>query len=210
MNRRQGATPAARAAATADAIPFAWRLDRHNEPTPAVNPLAPPEPPAPTEPPVPTEPPAPDDKPLGPPGEKALAEFKDRARKAEADLAAARARLTEFEDRDKTDLEKAQSAAAAAETRAAAAEAALVRQQIINETGLNAGLAKFLPAGDADTVRAAAVELAAATTAPPPPAGPRPDPSQGSGRQTTPTDFRNASPEEFKAELARHGLRTAR
>lgn len=208
MNRRQGATPAARAAATASAVlPFTWRIDRHNEPA---TPAAPPAPEPPPANPAAPEPAAGDDPPLGPAGEKALNEFKERARKAEADLTAARQRITEFEDRDKTDLERAQSAAAAAEQRAADAEAALLRQRVINETGLKPELAKFLPTGDEAALRAAAAELAAATTVPAAPPGPRPDPSQGSGRPVVPTDFRTASHEEFKAEMARLGVRTAR
>lgn len=43
--------------------------------------------------------------------------------------------------------------------------------------------------------------------APVAPAGPRPDPSQGRGGQSQPTDFRKASKEEIAAEAAKYGIR---
>jgi hypothetical protein len=60
-------------------------------------------------------------------------------------------------------------------------------------------------------MRAAAARLAGRLAAVPPlKTGPRPDPSQGSGRPVAATDYRTASPEEFRAELAKHGLRPRR
>ena len=181
-----------------------WRfaLDRHDDPQPEPTPDPAPEPAA---------DPAPDpsgDAPLGPAGEKALAAMKERARAAEAAQKALEAKVREFEDRDKTELEKAQAAAAKATAEAEAARSELLRQRIVNETGLSAELAEFLPAGDEETVRAAAAKLAAATV--PPKTGPRPDPSQGSGRPVVPTDFRTAPKDDVKAELAKYGVRSYR
>ncbi|MEU9436593.1 hypothetical protein [Streptomyces sp. NPDC048252] len=60
------------------------------------------------------------DAPLGPAGEKALAEWKQRAKDAEKASRTQAARLQEIEDRDKTEVQKAGERAAAAEQRAAA------------------------------------------------------------------------------------------
>ncbi|MFD6421041.1 hypothetical protein [Streptomyces sp. NPDC060198] len=62
--------------------------------------------------------PSTDDAPLGPAGEKALAEWKARAKAAEKERAEQAARLREFEDRDKTEAERQADALKAAETRA--------------------------------------------------------------------------------------------
>jgi len=187
-------------------LPSAWRfaLDRHDDPQPPATPE-----PASAPAPEPTADPAADpaDKPLGPAGEKALEEWKRRAKEAEAAARTAAEKVREFEDRDKTELEKAQAAAARATAEAEAARSELLRQRIVNETGLSADLAEFLPAGDEETVRAAAQKLAAATAAVKP--GPRPDPSQGSGRPAPPpTDFRTASKDELRSKLRELGIRS--
>ena len=57
---------------------------------------------------------------LGPAGEKALAEWKQRAKDAEKTSRAQAARLQEIEDRDKTEVQKASERATAAEQRATA------------------------------------------------------------------------------------------
>jgi len=61
-----------------------------------------------------------DDAPLGPAGEKALDEWKRRARAAERESRSHAARLQELEDRDKSEVQKATEKATAAEQRAAA------------------------------------------------------------------------------------------
>jgi hypothetical protein len=60
------------------------------------------------------------DAPLGPAGEKALAEWKQRAKDAEKASRTQAARLQEIEDRDKSDVQKAGERATKAEQRAAA------------------------------------------------------------------------------------------
>jgi HK97 family phage major capsid protein len=60
------------------------------------------------------------DAPLGPAGEKALAEWKQRAKDAERASRTQAARLQEIEDRDKSEVQKAGERATAAEQRAAA------------------------------------------------------------------------------------------
>jgi hypothetical protein len=60
------------------------------------------------------------DAPLGPAGEKALNEWKQRAKDAEKANRTNAARLQEIEDRDKTEVQKAGERATAAEQRATA------------------------------------------------------------------------------------------
>jgi hypothetical protein len=60
------------------------------------------------------------DAPLGPAGEKALAEWKQRAKDAEKANRTHAARLQEIEDRDKSEVQKAGDRAAKAEQRATA------------------------------------------------------------------------------------------
>ncbi|MFE5771438.1 hypothetical protein ACFQ7O_24095 [Streptomyces sp. NPDC056485] len=93
---------------------------------PAGNPSAPAPPPAPD----PAAPPAPDDVPLGPAGEKALTEWKTRAKTGEKALAEATARLKEFEDAQKTETEKLAERATAAEQREAAATRLAVASKV--------------------------------------------------------------------------------
>jgi hypothetical protein len=168
-----------------------WPIAGAADPDPA-NPPAQPPPadPPPAAPPKPTDPPPPADPP-GDPAEdalpegakKALAAARKDAREAEKARKAAEARVKEFEDRDKSDLDKATERAAAAEKRAADAEAASVRLRVIGEVGLPAELHEFLPAGgDEAVLRAQAEKLKAAVGAKP--RVPAPDGSQGSKAPT--------------------------
>ncbi|MFD5111444.1 hypothetical protein ACFWNG_03865 [Streptomyces sp. NPDC058391] len=79
-------------------------VDPNNPPASAADPAAPGEPSG--------------DVPLGPAGEKALAEWKARAKTAEKERNEHAARLREFEDRDKTEAERQADALKAAESRA--------------------------------------------------------------------------------------------
>lgn len=184
-------------------LPSPWRLrlDRHDDPEPAPRPDPAPDPAA-----DPIPDPDPADKPLGPAGEKALEEWKRRAKEAEAAARAAADRVREFEDRDKSELQRAQEAAARATAEAEAARTELARTRILAEHGLTEDDGEFLPAGTEEDMRAAAARLAARVVAAVK-TGPKPDPSQGSGRPVTPTDYRNASAEDFAAELAKLGMR---
>lgn len=179
--------------------PWHFRLDRHDDPEPDPQPDPAPDPAA-------DPAPEPEDKALGPAGEKALAAMKERARQAEAEKKALEAKVREFEDRDKSELEKAQAAAARATAEAEAARTELARTRILAEHGLTEADGEFLPAGTEEEMRAAASRLAARVAAPAK-TGPKPDPSQGSGRPVTPTDFRTAPRAELEAELAKYGVR---
>jgi hypothetical protein len=182
-------------------LPKPWRfqLDRHDDPQP--DPTPDPDPAA-------DPAPEPEDKPLGPAGEKALNAMKERARAAEAARKAAEDKVREFEDRDKSELEKAQETAARATAEAAAARTELARTRILAEHGLSEADAEFLPAGSEDEMRAAASRLAGRLAAAAPPKGPRPDPSQGSGRPVAPTDYRTAPKGDVQAYLREHGVRS--
>lgn len=70
------------------------------------------------------------DAPLGPAGEKALAEWKQRARLAEKASKEQAARLQELEDRDKSELQKATERAAKADARAAEATRRVAKAEI--------------------------------------------------------------------------------
>lgn len=188
-------------------LPSPWRfaLDRHDDPQPEPTPDPAPEPAA-----DPTPDPA--DKPLGPAGEKALAEWKARAKAAEAAAKEAGEKVREFEDRDKSELERAQEAAARATAEAQAARTELARTRILAEHGLSEADGEFLPAGSEDEMRAAAARLAEriAASAAVAKTGPRPDPSQGSGRPITPTDYRTAPKDDLAAKLRELGVRSYR
>jgi hypothetical protein len=171
-------------------------------PQPPAGPPAPPTPPAPVpQPPAPGPAPAPpaggqptDDPTLGPEGEKALALWKQRAKEAEQREKDQAARLKEFEDRDKTDVEKQADALKAATERADQATRLAVSSQV---EALAAG--RFQDPQDAVTALQSGnfvtaegtVDRAAITAAldnllkekphwaPSGPLTPRPDPSQG-------------------------------
>jgi hypothetical protein len=70
------------------------------------------------------------DAPLGPAGEKALDEWKRRAKEAEKASRTQAARLKEIEDRDKSELQKASERADAAEKRVAAMADRAVRAEV--------------------------------------------------------------------------------
>ncbi|MFF5186459.1 hypothetical protein ACFY30_22230 [Streptomyces sp. NPDC000345] len=165
---------------------------------PPAAPPAPPAPPTPAAPPAPAPPPAggTDDPPLGPEGEKALAEWKKRAKDAEALSRTQASELQTFRDRDKTEAEKQADALKAATERADKATQLAVSSKV---EALAAGRfadpldavealrsGSFLTeagAVDADAITAALDDLLTrkphwAATAPGP-STPRPDPSQG-------------------------------
>ncbi|MDQ0933796.1 hypothetical protein [Streptomyces turgidiscabies] len=167
-----------------------------NPPPPGTDPAAPPTPPAPPAPPAPAAPPAGDGDPaLGPEGEKALAEWKKRAKDAETLSKTQAAELHTYRDRDKTEAERqADALKAATEQRDQARQLAVTAQVEALAAGrfqdpqdavgaLQGG--NFL-AEDGTTIDRAAITAALDTllTSKPHwaatgPLTPRPDPSQG-------------------------------
>ncbi|WP_405909555.1 hypothetical protein OG742_37135 [Streptomyces sp. NBC_00828] len=220
-----------------------FQLSRHDDPDPVVPPADPPKDPAADPATDPAKDPAADpakdpadpegaDK-LGDEGKRALDRMK--AERAEAKrLAAAEkkraddlaAKVQDFEDRDKSELEKAQGIAERAAARAEAATKRAVTAEV------RAAAADFADADDAiafldvasyanddgeidtEQIRTDLTSLlerkphlrkaAAAVTEPP--KGPRPDPSQGVRPSSQPADFRTASSDEVNAALAKYGI----
>ncbi|QXE36204.1 hypothetical protein KQY30_20110 [Streptomyces sp. GMY02] len=181
--------------------------DPTNPPAPAAgNPQPPADPPTPPTPPAPpASPPAPGTDPAGPPegdpalgpaGEKALAEWKKRAKDAEQQNKDQAARLKQFEDRDKTDAERQADALKDAQARAESATRLAVSAKV---EALAAGrfqdpldAVEALKDGsyltEAGTVDQTAIQAAIDdlltrkphwAAAEPGPRVPRPDPSQG-------------------------------
>lgn len=153
-------------------------------------------PPVPPAEPAPAVEPAPDgDPPLGPAGEKALADWKQRAKAAEKLASEHGAKLKAFEDAQKTEAEKLAERVEAAEQRAAKATQRAVASHIrAAATGLLADpqdavdalrAEEFLGADgeiDGDAVKAALDALLVRKPhwkAESGPRTPRPDPSQG-------------------------------
>lgn len=212
-----------------------FSLVRHDDPEP-VDP-ADHEPKDPEGDPEPSDPkdPEPDDQ-LGEGGKRALQ--KERADKAAAKKEAAAARrerdelarkVAEFEDRDKSELEKVTGRAEAAAKRAEAATARAVRAEVKAAAGefadpddalahLNGKFGQYADdAGEIDTeaITADLVDLLERKphlrkqTAPAadPTKVPKPDPSQGPRKEPAPKDYRNASREEISKGLAALGVR---
>ena len=175
-----------------------------NPPPAGTDPATPPEPPAPgTDPATPPAGGDGDDPPLGPAGEKALEEWKKRAKDAEKQAKDQAARLKEYEDRDKTDAEKQADALKAATERAEQATRLAVSAKV---EALAAGrfqdpldAVEALRSGsyvgedgtvDAEAITAALDDLLTRkphwATGEPGPRTPRPDPAQGARPGTAP------------------------
>lgn len=211
-----------------------FRLTRHDDPEPA----DPPEP-APEGDPAPE--PEGDPEPegtgqLGDAGKKALDAMKRERAEAKKAAAAEKKRaddlarkVADFEDRDKSELEKATSKADAAAKRAEAATARAVKAEVkaaAAEFADPEDAAAFLDLsqyadgfGDINT-EAIQTDLAALlerkphlkrqAPAPETKPGPKPDHSQGARRETPPTDYRTAPREELSKKLAEYGVRLRR
>lgn len=173
---------------------------------------------------------------LGDEGKRALDRMKaDRAEARKAHAAEKKRadelarKVAEFEDRDKSELEKATSKAEAAAKRAEAATARAVRAEVRAAAGEFADpedatafldLSRYTDeSGDVDTEaiqsdladlleRKPHLKRQAATPEPKP--GPKPDPSQGARKETPPTDYRTAPREELSNKLAEYGVRLRR
>lgn len=235
--------------------PIRMRLAAHDtapdvEPAPEVAPVVP-EPakepvkvddkPKPVSPAKPAEKQVPDPD-LGDAGKRAIQEEREKRKAATAEAATAKAerdaalkRIQEFEDAQKSELEKAQANAerAAARERTANLRAVTsdLRSAAIEADAADAGLVVDLLSRDLDRfltdsgIDSAAVEKAVAELLDakpilrkPPPADPasvtpekrpppKPDPSQGPRGPVPEKDFRKAPKEEVDAELASYGVR---
>lgn len=207
-----------------------FRLTRHDDPEPAD--------PGPEPAPEPEGDPDPEPDPegadkLGDAGKKALDRMKAEKAAAKKEATeerkrreAAERRVQEFEDRDKSDLEKATSRAEVEAKRAATATARAVRAEVKaaaaefadpEDAAAFLDLARYADdSGDIDT-EAIASDLADLLERKPhlrkqapaaePPRAPKPDPSQGPRQEPPPKDYRNASREEIQKAAAQLGVR---
>ena len=217
-----------------------FQLTRHDDPDPAAPPTEPPaDPPAdpsdpPSDPPTDPEPPAHPEgaDQLGDAGKKALDAMKRERAEAKRLAAAEKKRaddlarkVQEFEDAQKSELEKAQDAAQRAAERAEAATKRAVTAEV------RAAASDFADADDAiafldlssyaddngeintEQIR---TDLAGLLERKPhlrrseptseKPKGPRPDPGQGARPSPGPTDYRTAPKGDFEAALAKYGV----
>ena len=176
-----------------------------NPPPAGSDPATPPEPadPAPADPGTPPQGGDGGDPPLGPAGEKALEEWKKRAKEAEKQAKDQAARLKEYEDRDKTDAERQADALKAATERAEQATRLAVSAKV---EALAAGrfqdpldAVEALRSGsyvtedgavDSEAITAALDDLLTRkphwAAGEPGPRTPRPDPAQGARPGTVP------------------------
>lgn len=200
-------------------IPW-FDLGRHDDPDPTTPPAA-------------GDPGKPDDgtAALGDAGKKAIDAMKAERAAAKQQAAEEKkradelaAKVAEFEDRDKSELEKATAAAEQASRRAEAATARAVRAEVRalaaagfadpEDAAAFLDLAKYTSAdGDIDT-GAIQTDLGALLERKPHlgrpadgPRTPRPDPGQGARPPAPPTDFRTADRSAVDAELSKYGIR---
>lgn len=96
---------------------------------------------------------------LGEAGKKALEAERRNARAAAKERDALAARLKEFEDRDKSEIERASERAEAAEKRAAELEARAIRLEVASEQGLTAAQARRLVGETREELEADAKDL---------------------------------------------------
>jgi hypothetical protein len=124
---------------------------------------------------------------LGDAGKRALAEERKLRRAEEKTRKDLEARLKEFEDRDKSELDKATEAWKSAEAERDAAKAEALRFRVAAEFGISTAAGDdgepsdadlFLTAGNEEAMRRQAQRFSA-RQAPAGPSVPKPDPSQG-------------------------------
>ncbi|GFH34298.1 hypothetical protein [Streptomyces pacificus] len=213
-----------------------FRLNRHDDPEPAESP-EPKGDPAPADDPEPDPGPEGADK-LGDAGKKALDAMKrDRAEAKKAHAAEKKRaddlarKVAEFEDRDKSELERATNKAEAAEKRAEAALSRALKAEVRalasaefadpEDAAAFLDLSQYATDGDIDTdgLQDALAELLerkphlrkqAAAEPEPKKTTPKPDPSQGTRKDPAPVDYRTAPREQLQQRLAEFGVRLRR
>jgi hypothetical protein len=117
------------------------------------------------------------------PGDGVPPEMKAALHKANKEAETLRLKLKEFEDRDKTDLEKLAERATASEKRAVDAESRALRAEVASTLSVPADLVEFLTGTTEEELTAQAAKLVAhragQDAADAEPRTPRPDPAQG-------------------------------
>lgn len=140
------------------------------------------------------------DEPENPPEQpqraEAPPEVKRALNRANKEAEQLRLKLKEYEDRDKSELEKLTEQRAEADKRAAAAELRAARLEVAADKGLTPAQAKYLTGASREELEAKADEILtdfpARPAEPDRPRRPRADPSQGS-RGPSPSSGRDAA-----------------
>lgn len=120
----------------------------------------------------------PAEKPLGPNGEKALADERAARKAAEKSATELKARLDKIEAANLSDLERAQKSAQEAQAQLERVTRENLRNSVALTKGVPADLAPFLSGNTEDELAAQADTLLARLNAP---TSPRPDPTQAAG-----------------------------
>lgn len=169
-------------------------------PTPPAAPVVPQPPATPPVQPVGATPPvAAPEEPLGAPGLRALQAERDRAATAEAALAAANAKVAQFEQANQTDLEREKTRADAAETALATERTQRLRLQVASEHGIPAAHMVLLTATDEAGLKAQAEQVATLVTGQPPVVVPvAPLPGQGTPPAAPATGSVAAGADEYR------------
>jgi len=128
-----------------------------------------------------------DEDKLGDGGKRALQEERKARRDAEKNLTALQARLQEFEDRDKTELQKAIERAEAAEKGASSMRVTNTRLMAAATHNIPANLIELLGDGTDEEIDAKAASLAAALASAAPPPTPA-EPEKKAPAQTRPVE----------------------
>lgn len=127
-----------------------------------------------------TPPPTNVDEPLGAPGLRALQAERERAAAAESELAAARARVAQFESANQTDVEREKTRADAAEAALATERTQRLRLEVAAQHGIPSTHLALLTASDEEGLKAQAALVAPLFTSQPAgPTQPAPLPGQG-------------------------------
>jgi hypothetical protein len=182
-----------------------FRLNRHDDPEPA-------DPPEPDGDPDPSGDPEPEpegaDK-LGDAGKKALDRMKAERAAAKKEAAEARKRADElarkvadFEDRDKSELEKVTHRAERLAEQAAKATQRAVFLDLATYSSDDGDIDTEAITADLESLLERKPHLRRQAAEPPKKKAPKPDPGQGPRPNEQPTDFRTASRQELEAELA--------
>ena len=134
-------------------------------------------------------------------------EVKRALSKANKEAEQLRLRLKEYEDRDKSELEKLTESQAAAERRAQEAELRAARLEVAAEKGLTPAQAKRLVGTTREELEADAAEILRDFPAAASPRTPRPDPTQGS-RGGKPASAREAALAEVEKRFGKRPAAT--
>lgn len=139
------------------------------------------------------------DEPLGEGGKKALEAEREAAKTAKAEAAELRAKLKEYEDRDKTEEQKRAEKLEELTRTAAASQRKAMQYEVAARAGIPLTLATRLRGGTQEEMTKDAEDLSTLIgTQDKHPAAPKPDKSQGMGGAPKPTTLAGAIAGHYK------------